>query len=465
MASSGVNRRLFYFNNADKLVYDIDTQFDSEKAVKMLESRGILTNRYVAQAIAEESGVLDEDLSNRFRNYQFDQQIRIGFQQNRDKYRLDGGFSINPTMMKSEDLINSLRNIPTQWVWNYAPFMRFRYRFSKTNSLAVDYRGQSSSPTMSQLQPVADLSDPLRIVVGNPDLVPSFTHRLSLRYNDYNQESQQSIMANVSGNVTTNSIISKTTFDQETGGQTTTYDNVNGVWSLMGMMMYTTPLRNKNWHFSNNLFSRFSRTVGYNNSLINRSSTFSISETPSIAFRTDVVDVELRPYYNYQLIRNSYHHSSDRIVHAYGATFYGIYYTPFGLVLNTDLTYGNTSGYADGYDNEQWLWNASLSYQFLKGKQASITARAYDLLQLIKNFSRSVTSNYIQDSEYNSLTRYFMLSISYKFNIFGKGTTEKDIDYDGFGPGKDRRGDGPRGEGGERGGRPPRGMRPPMPMM
>lgn len=431
-------RMNYYFNNADKLVYDMSGNFDTEKAVDMLARNGIVTNPVAAMAIAGESGVLDEDLSNRFRNDQFTQEFRVGFQQNREKYRLNGGFAVTPTMMRSEDLINSDRNIPTNWVWNYAPFMRFRYAFSKMESLALDYRGSSQSPSLKQLQPVADETDPLRIVVGNPDLVPSFRHRISLRYNNFNQESQRSIMAMVSTNITTNSIISKTIFDKETGGQTTTYDNVNGVWSANAMMMYTSPLRNKNWRIANNLFANFSRTVGFNNNIINRSSNVMISETPSVAFRTDAADFELRPYYNLQITRNSNQTGSNRNVHSYGATFNGTYYFPFGLVLNTDLTYGNTSGYSQGYDSEQWLWNASISYQFLKSKQATIGLRAYDLLHQKQNISRSVTANYIQDSEYNTVTRYFMLTFSYRFTAFGKGTTENDTNYDGFGPRRNR---------------------------
>lgn len=429
----------YYFNNADKLVYNLDTEFDAVKATRMIEQQyGIITNPFMTRYIAEESGLLDEDLSNRFRNDQFDQSLRIGFQQTRSTYRLNVGFTVNPTMMRSEDLINSARNIPTNWVWNYAPFMRFRYTFSKTSSLAIDYRGRTQSPTMAQLQPVADLSDPLRIVVGNPELVPAFRHRLMIRYNNFNQESQRSIMAFGGVSMTTNNIVSKTSFDKETGGQTTTYDNVNGTWSADGMMMFTSPLRNRNWHFSNNASLRYSRAVGYNNDLLNHSGTFTVSETPSIAFRTDVVDVELRPYYNFQSTRNSIQSNANRNLHSYGSTFNANYYTPFGLVLGSDLSFSNTSGYSEGYDNEQWLWNASIAYQFLKGKEATLTLKAYDLLQQKQNISRMVTANYIQDREFNTVTRYFMLSFTYKFSAFGKGASEQDFDYGGFGKGGPR---------------------------
>lgn len=455
-------RMNYYFNNADKLVYNIDREYSTQKALDLLESEyGIVTNPVVANTLAEESGVLDEDQSNRFRNDQFTQSLRFGFRQIRKSYRLDAGVSVNPTMMSSENLLNSAKSIPEKWVWNYAPFLRFRYTFSKTSSLAADYNGRSSSPTMSQLQPVPDLSDPLRVVVGNPELVPSFTHRVSVRYNNFNEARQSSIMAFAGVNVTQNSIVTKTTYDDQTGAQTTTYDNVDGVWSANGMMMYTSPIGNKGWRVTNNLFARYSRTVGYTDGSLNRSGTLMLSETPSVAFRTDAVDVELRPYYNFQQTRNSIQ-SNNRNVHSYGATFNANYYTPFGLSIGSDLTYGSTSGYSDGYDNSSWLWNASISYEFLKSRQATISLRAYDLLQQKQNISRSVTANYIQDQEFNTVTRYFMLSFAYRFQVFGKGTTEKDINYDGFGPDKfrDRGMPGDRNNPGRRPmGPPPGGMR------
>lgn len=448
----------YYFNNADKLVYNIDREYSTQKAMDLLEREyGIVTNPVVANVLAEESGVLDEDQSNRFRNDQLTQSLRVGFKQNRENYRLDAGVSVNPTMMKSENLLNSAKSIPENWVWNYAPFMRFRYSFSKTSSLALDYRGNSSSPTMSQLQPVPDLSDPLRVVIGNPELLPSFRHRISVRYNNFNQERQSSIMAFGGVNVTQNSIVSRVDYDDNTGGQTTTYANVNGVWSADGMMMYTSPIGNKGWRVTNNVFARYSRTVGYTDGRLNGSGTFMVSETPSIAFRTDVVDVELRPYYNFQQTRNSIQQGSNRDVHSYGATFNANYYTPFGLSIGTDFSYGSTSGYSDGYDNDQWLWNASVTYEFLKSRQASVTLKAYDLLQQKQNISRSISANYIQDREFNAVTRYFMLSFSYRFTCFGKGTTEKDLNYDGFGPGHPRP-DGPPPAGGNR-----RGSAPPPP--
>jgi len=374
------------------------------------------------------------DLSNKFRNDYMNQDIRIGYKHVSKTSNLDIGLSAVPQMSRSINLTDSKKTIPTRWVWNFAPYMRYRYRKSKTNSLALDYMGRSSQPSMAQLQPVADMSDPLRVVVGNPELKPTFNHFIGIRYNNFNSEAQRSIMLMGGIQLAQNSITSRTTYDSETGGQLTTYENVNGIWNASVRNMVSFPFKNRTLTFNNAIFMMYSNTVGYNNGMRNRSGSLRLNERPSIAWRPENVELEFRPLYGLQYVTNTLQNSGNNAVHTYGASFYGSYYTPFGLVLNTDLNYSATSGYAQGYDTNQWMWNASISYQFLRGRTATISLKAYDLLQQKSNIRRNVTANYIDDTLYNSLTRYFMVTFSYKFNSFGKGSQTEDGNTHQFGP-------------------------------
>ena len=452
----------YRFNNADKYVYDLveatsATTTANSALMSMLrdpafkqrvvEEYGSLawTNPTMLRQIVEDElqPELNEEQSNRFRNNYFNQSLQVGFKQVRDNYNLDVGAMVNASMSSSEDLINPDRNIATRWVWNVAPYARIRFKMNKSRSLSFDYRARTTQPSLTQLQPVADVSNPLRIVVGNPDLAPTFTQRVNLRYSDFDQDRQRSIMAMANVQFANNSIISTTDYDSQTGGQVTTYENVNGVWSGNLMGMISMPFRNKSWYFSSMGAVRYSNTVGYNNGLYNRSGSLSVNLSPGIRFNTDAVQLELRPNYNVQITHNTVQSQNDRTIHSYGGMFNGAYYTPFGLVLNTDLTYSGTQGYSQGYDSDQWLWNVSLSYQFLKNKAATITAKVYDLLHQKQNISRTINASYIEDSEYNSVTRYVMLSFTYRFTTFGSGGSGNEqppIDYGGRGPGGRRHG-------------------------
>ena len=447
-------RANYRWNNADKLVYDVPYSRSIDYMNDLLSnssvrnyirntytsyalSNPVLLEQLVADELAMGNPVLNEDDSNRFRNDFFTQTIELGIRKVSSTLNANFGISLNPSMSRSENLINTEKSIPTRWVWNFAPYARVRFKMSKTRSLQLNYRASTSQPSMNQLQPVADKSNPLRIVQGNPDLKPSFTQRLNARYNDFNQEAQRSIMAMISAQYTLNSIISMTDFNNETGGQITTYGNVNGVWNVFAMGMISVPLRNKHFYYSTHLNTRYSSTVGYNNKTFNRSGTFSVNVSPGMTYRTDVVEIQLRPNYNLQTTHNTVNTKNDLTVHRYGGWFNGNITLPFGLSFNTDLNFSASKGYTDGYNTEQWLWNASVSYEFLKGRQASITARVYDILGQRKSISRSVTANYIQDSESNSLTRYAMFTFAYKFNTFGsdKNLPQGARNYGGWGPG------------------------------
>ena len=348
-----------------------------------------------------------------------------------------------------------------------APFARFRYKFSKTRNLAFDYRMRASEPSLTQLQPVADVSNPLNITIGNPDLKATFSHRVNLRFSDFNQTAQRSLMAMIGVNFAQNSIITQTTYDASTGGRTNTYANVNGVWNAMAMNMISLPFgASKVWFFSNHLFSRYSVTKGYNNGELNTSGTFSVNVSPGLAFRNSVLDLEIRPRYSFQTTHNSVNVGNSRDIHTYGGMFNGTYSTPFGLVLSTDLNFSATSGMAAGYDSKQWIWNASLGYQFLRGRTASVQLSVFDILQQKKNIERTVTANYIEDVFTNSLNRYAMLTFTYRFTTFSKGNQPTQKNQwgdrgDGDGPG----GPPPGGRGGRPSGPPPGGGGPGGPPM
>ena len=420
-------RLQYRWNNADKDVYDHPVIYD-ELGLPVIDYDILNYN---------------DTLSDRFRNKYFNQDIRIGYKKVSKIFNLDAGFSLVPQMSGSKDLVMTERTIPTRWVWNWAPFVRARFKFTKTRSMNIFYRGRSSQPTLSQLQPVEDKTDPLKIIIGNPNLDPTFTHNIMARYQDFNSETQRSVMVMFDAQLAQNSIVSKTTYNPETSGQITTYENVNGVWSARLMNMFSMPLSRKTWTINNMMFANFNQQVGFNNGIRNTSRSFSWHESFGIAFRPDNLELELRPLYRVQITNNSLSSTQSSTVHNYGGMFNGTYYTPFGIVLNSDLRYTATSGYSAGYDTKSWMWNASISYQFLPGNAATIAVKAYDLLKQQNNINRTIAANYTEDVEFNTLTRYFMFTFTYRFNTFGKGNepeskTQRRWGPPGMGPGPRR---------------------------
>ena len=425
----------YRYTTSDKMVYDNDR-----------------TGIWPGGTITDQEW--NESLSNSFRNTFFNQEFSAGFRQVRKAYNLNVGISVNSAMSKSKDLINSARDIAERWAWSVAPYARFRYKFTETRNLNFFYRMRANQPSIAQLQPVADVSNPLNVIIGNPELKPTFNHNINLRFGDFAQGAQRSIMAMMNVDFAQNSIVSDVTTDELTGGRITSYTNVGGVWSAMAMNMLSFPFgASKVWYFTSHMFTRYGVTKSVTNGVENRSNTWMINYSPGLAFRNSVFDIELRPRYSFQNTTTSALKSNARNIHTWGGMFDATYSAPFGLVVSTDLRYSTTSGYSAGYNSDQWIWNGSLAYQFLKEKQAAVTISVYDILGQRKNIYRNVTGDYIEDINYNSLGRYGMVTFTYRFNTFKKGEQPKDRNADRWGGGPGRWGGG--GPGGRPGGRPP----------
>lgn len=416
------------WNNSDKFVYQLDAESMTENAVyhyTLSDGEYSVPGPIWGEDVPELMG----NLSSQYRYKYFNQDIRVGYKKVNKKYNLDFGLSLVPQMSSSKELTGSKESIPERWVWNFAPYLRGRFKWSNQRSMHLFYNGRSSQPSMQQLQPVADTSDPLNIIQGNPDLNPSFSHNLNIRFQDFNMEQQRSVMLMADFSMTQNSIVSRTDYDLTTGGRLTTYQNVNGVWNGRLMNMISFPFKNKAWTFSNNIFANFNQNVGFistqegtGSAQKNKSQSLMFAESFRIAYRPTNIEISLRPNYRIQKTWNTVTTSnSNTLIQSYGGNLDATYNAPFGLVLSSDVDWTATTGYAEGYNQNNWLWNAQIAYEFLKGRSATIAVKVYDLLNQKNNVNRSVTANYIDDTMYNSLTRYFMVTFTYRFNTFGRG--------------------------------------------
>ncbi len=397
------------FNNADRYTYDLPTDGIDPDLFRLPD-----------YSSAPDGAELDERLSNRFRNRYSNQELQVGYKKTAAKYNLNAGITFSPSSSGSEDLLDSRRDIDTRWVFNVAPYLRFRYKFSKTSSLMANYRARTSQPSLTQLQPVADVSDPLNITVGNPDLKPTFTQNIGMHFNNYDAASQRSLFAAANASFSLNTIVSRTLTDAETGVRTTTYANANGNWNVFGMFMLNQPLRNRKWRLMARFNGNYSSAAGYIDGEFNRSGNLQLSPTAGMTFSSDIFQMTVNPTYSFQMATSTLPLQDNRYTHSYGFDADASLYLPFGLEVQTDLSFAKSTGYSAGFDNTQWLWNAQLSYSVLSDKSLTFSVRASDLLGQRKNVSRSVSANMISDREYNDLGRYVMFGVTWKFNTLTK---------------------------------------------
>ena len=112
------------------------------------------------------------------------------------------------------DIISENLQIENQ-VFRFLPRINLRHELGRSQNIRVRYSTSVNDPSIEQLQPVADNSDPINIYQGNPDLVPEYSHTLRVNYFKYDQFSFRSFFAFINARYIVNNITNQTTLDDE----------------------------------------------------------------------------------------------------------------------------------------------------------------------------------------------------------------------------------------------------------
>ncbi len=384
----------------------------------------------IGNGFLQNSAVYNPELSKSAEYDYYNHQVDVQLRWIREKMRLNAGVSFQPQNTKLAYKKGSLDTTVVRNVFNFTPTLDFRYNFSKTSQLRINYRGRSSQPSMTDMLPTTDDTDPLNVKMGNPGLKPSFTNSLMGFYNFFNTEKQRGLMTHIRFQNVLNSISNRRTYNETTGGYTTMPENINGNWNLFGLLGTNTALRNKK--FTINTFT----TISYNNIISyisdkalleladkNKTKQLNLGERLRGTFRNDWWEFSLNGTFNTMRTRNSFQEQNNMNTYefSYGASTN--IYLPWNMAIATDLSQNSRRGYSDASMNrDELIWNAQISQNFLKGNAATVSIQFYDILRNQSNVSRTISAAMRQDTEYNSIYSYCMVHFIYRLNLFGGKT-------------------------------------------
>ena len=370
--------------------------------------------------------VYDKKYSKLQENNSTNQNIGFTFRSKKEKYNYSVGFSVFPTSSQRKTFIgDSLISDLTQKVTNYSPNAEFNYTWSKQKNLRFTYTGTTNQPTVNQISPVMDITNPLNVTYGNPDLKPSFNHRINMRYHHSQPQDNRFYMLNTSFNYTTNAIVTSRFTDQESGRKENTYMNVNGNWDVSLRFTTTQPIISKKFTVTTTSFGSYKQNNGFSNLEENVSKQINLSENLSLNYSSSKISLSVKGNITYNKVKNTLEGKQDREFFNYGTSANTIIYLPFNWNVQSDIRYSTNSGYANGFKQKEVLWNASLEKQILKQKNGIIRLKVYDILQQKSNIRRNISSNFIRDTTTNTLTGYFIFHFVYRFNVFKGGTPSR----------------------------------------
>lgn len=361
-------------------------------------------------------------LENDFRN----QQIEINFKSVRPKYDYTIGVALQPSNSQSWTYAPDTAWVTNNKVLNFSPVARFTYRWDKRKQLRLDYKGTTSQPTTTQLSSVPDLSDPLNITYGNPDLKPTFNNRFRITYREFNPEKASAFLVFGGFNFSMNDIVSYSLVDEQAKREST-YRNVNGNWNADLRVILNRPLSNQKFSINSMTYGQFSKNNGYINGKKNTLASTTFQENAGLEYRSSLFDFGLRGNFRFVNRNNSLQGQENRSTYNYGGTFNTTLYLPFDFTIDTDMNYSANAGYSNGYKQNEWLWNASVSKQIFKAKNGTIKLKIYDILQQRSNISQTATAQYLRETITNTINSYFMLSFVYKFQIFKGGAKQSEM--------------------------------------
>lgn len=402
-------------------------------------------------SLADAAGILRpiDSLSNIF-DYSFVSH-RLGMNYNyKDKNsELSLGLTANPTHLSgSSATLNTNINRSNFFL---APIARYQYRFGGTKTITFNYFGSAAEPQFAQLQPVRDVSNPQRPIVGNPDLNSSFSHFIDANLRLSNPEKRSSLMFNLQANTIANQIVQNIVLIPDVYGsrkQEVRYVNTNGYYTYFGGYNWSQSFADRQYTVRLRGDTRFTRAVSLADNIKNYSNRRNISQRLALQINPGEW-MELSPELMYSRTVTDYTlaTNTDTKINTYGLNIDGrfLLLKDRSLIFGFDGSKTFNTGYVGNLNTNPLILNSYVEKKF-KNNMATLRLKAFDILDQSNNITRTVIDNGFTDSNTNRLTQYFMLTLNLRINKFAGGTQQRSERPEG------ERGHFERGPEGQRGG-------------
>jgi len=346
-----------------------------------------------------------------------------------NRYRQRLGVSFVPIIQ-----YYSMQSLATQQVQNFSyQYRKFIPRaslsyynhqygtFEVNNSL--NYSTHVGYPTVNHIAPLVDSANVWYIPKGNPQLRPEYTNTFAwqISLESRKPKNPYGIDFNIDASFTQDKISDSTFYDNI--GRRINYEvNLTGnkYWHLGGSYRKAYSPNKSNTFRFNFRYNRYHYyTPSYLDALLitsdNDNNNFEAEITYSFL---DIVNINAKQGVNFY--KNLQRGSSQRYegLNKY-SRFSSTLQLPKNLTWGTNINF-NTSKAENRPTVHYAIWNASVTYRFMKGNRGEINFSALDLLKQNKSVI-NITNRNVQTFGFNNvLQQYFMFGLAYYPRKFGK---------------------------------------------
>ena len=389
----------------------------------------------------------DPVYSNSINNTSQNHRAGASFTYQKEKIRAQLGAAYNPTIT---DNVTSGHDPYHNVAHNWSPQASLNYEFNDNTSIRFFYWGRSSQPSTNQLLPVPDNSNPLNISLGNPNLNPYFNHSLRGNFGYTNKKTFTSVNARFGASLVQDGITNAQWYDPS-GVQYSIPVNGPGTGNADLRLMVNSPFGKSGFSIFSMTFGRYNQSTSFIGSgalesekyynpetatfdyaafnrdysdlsasddfVNNKTQTMSFTQRLRLTYRNDFVEVTVggrtRMNKSWYTMKNSQLQATwnNQVDASMNWTI------PGGINIISDVDYNWYNGYTTPQEDEIIL-NAEITKLLFKNK-CTLALKAYDILGQSKNLSVSDSANYHIETRNNTLGRYIILSLTYRFGNFG----------------------------------------------
>jgi len=346
------------------------------------------------------------------------------------KSNLSLGATFVPTALSGTQVDNNTaNNVSTSRLdFRIIPVFRYSYSWSTSERFQIAYSGINTEPEFQQIQPFIDRSDPNNIIIGNPNLKPTFTHSVTASYNKYFPNDKFNISFNVDGRLYDNQVA--TNIVQITAPISATlnktineinYVNINGDKAITGGYSISKQLNDRNYYLGLNGSITYGYFNAVSNSISYHTSQWDFNERfgPQISLNDNKFIIS--PYIGYEVNRsftNTLNATSNTIQTTKLAIDGQIY-----LPRNFQLHYNAIKNYISGFTNYKQnplVINAGFEKRFsMRTQSLALTFDVFDLLHQNNFLQQSVTPQSTTYTQSNTLSRYFLVGLKLNLQKWG----------------------------------------------
>jgi hypothetical protein len=299
---------------------------------------------------------------------------------------------------------------------NLFPRASFRYNFGPQRRLNISYNGNTRQPTLEQLQPVQENTDPTNIQIGNADLKQEFRHNVNFSFNDYKVLTNRSLYLSGNMSFVDNAISSFSTVDSF-NRRTNKFVNVDGNYNLNMWAGYWYQFKKLKLYMGINFgggVSKFNNFVnGKKNVNDNTNFNFNMNLWHD---KENKYNISINPNISRNYSRSSLRPDVITRFWTSESSVEGTVFLPWKLELNSGATiYYRQKTDVFGDDLNAVRWNAYLAKKFWKNKAGEVRVSVFDILNQNIGVQRNATSNFVSENTFNTIRRYWLLSFTWNF--------------------------------------------------